>query len=304
MFKVEEFTLESVCEEDILLHGYLYHPEVAPRAILLHVHGMAEHGRRYAELAEFFAARGFLVVIYDQRGFGMTGRHSKSLGHFSDEAGWHKKVDDLHTLVNWVSEPYPDLKVFIKGHSMGSFTVQSYLWKYGTSFDAAILGASMAPYPKAFSRLGQGILKPMIAKYGPRKVIKGIHRVLLGPDENRSRFKSSDMREIEKFIQDPLTNTKLSLQGWHDVLEGLVLNRQANHLRKIPKHMPIRLIAGSRDPLGLFGMRVRSLEKLYKKHGIENVSSKIYAGEGHELLHGLQKQQVMQELLEWIEQHL
>jgi len=66
----ESFKIKT--KEKIGLHVDVYHPEEDPRAVLLVLHGMAEHKKRYAELAAYLADRGILVYIYDQRGCGKS----------------------------------------------------------------------------------------------------------------------------------------------------------------------------------------------------------------------------------------
>ncbi|MGL5979231.1 MAG: serine aminopeptidase domain-containing protein, partial [Erysipelotrichaceae bacterium] len=43
-----------------------------PRAMVVIVHGLAEHHRRYDELTAFFNANEISVLRYDQRGHGLS----------------------------------------------------------------------------------------------------------------------------------------------------------------------------------------------------------------------------------------
>lgn len=85
-----------------------------PQAALIIVHGLAEYADRYQQIAGTFASRGISCFVYDQRGHGAaagTRTHVERFDHF---------VDDLHTLGLAVNARYPQLPVFMWGHSMGS----------------------------------------------------------------------------------------------------------------------------------------------------------------------------------------
>ena len=52
------------------LHHAFFVPQGEIKATLLIVHGMSEHGGRYAKFAQFLADNGVLVATYDQLGHG------------------------------------------------------------------------------------------------------------------------------------------------------------------------------------------------------------------------------------------
>jgi alpha-beta hydrolase superfamily lysophospholipase len=47
-------------------------PEGPPRAVLLLVHGYAEHSGRYGNLVEHFVPRGYAICALDHRGHGRS----------------------------------------------------------------------------------------------------------------------------------------------------------------------------------------------------------------------------------------
>src|SRR5215510_5772191 len=51
-----------------------------PRGVVQIAHGIAEHGARYARLAEALVARGYRVVANDHRGHGRTAATAADLG--------------------------------------------------------------------------------------------------------------------------------------------------------------------------------------------------------------------------------
>ena len=96
-----------------------------PDAIIICVHGMAEHQKRYQRLAEFLNEHNLTTITYDHRGHGES-LLNEGLGYLGKK-GFNKMVDDLDTIVEEQLTKYPNKKIFLLGHSMGSFVVQRYI---------------------------------------------------------------------------------------------------------------------------------------------------------------------------------
>ena len=70
----------------------------------------------------------------------------------------------------------------------------------------------------------------------------------------------------------------------------------------IPKQLPVLFAAGAEDPVGGFGKGVRKVYEKYKAAGIQDISLRLYAGDRHELLNETDREQVYEDLLEWMEE--
>jgi acylglycerol lipase len=91
--------------------------EIVPgdaRAGLIIVHGIAEHGARYRHAADALAGRNIASFVYDQRGHGQTPGTRTHIGDFADFAA------DLRLIGENVRQRFPQLPLFVWGHSMGS----------------------------------------------------------------------------------------------------------------------------------------------------------------------------------------
>ncbi|MDP9090801.1 MAG: lysophospholipase [Pseudomonadota bacterium] len=96
--------------------GYEVAPNV-PKAGLVIVHGIAEHGGRYRHVAEALASEDIACFVYDQRGHGTntgTRTHIEDFGLFAD---------DLECIGQAAAKKFPGLPLFVWGHSMGSVVV-------------------------------------------------------------------------------------------------------------------------------------------------------------------------------------
>jgi acylglycerol lipase len=92
-----------------------------PRAVVVFVHGFAEHISRNGYNIAFthFASKGVTVFAFDQRGFGHTAiesekRHDGSYGRTSGDLA----LNDIDWALNHAKNKYPNLPVFLFGHSM------------------------------------------------------------------------------------------------------------------------------------------------------------------------------------------
>jgi len=75
-------------------------------------------------------------------------------------------------------------------------------------------------------------------------------------------------------------------------------------LANIPKTLPIYIIAGQEDPVGLYGQRVEKLYDIYKALGVSDLNLKLYQGSRHEILNEINRDEVYEDILRWINVHL
>ena len=97
-----------------------------PKGIVQISHGMAENKERYIPFMKFLAKHGYTTVIHDHRGHGKSVRKQEDLGYFYN--GKEKAiVEDLHQITLWIKEEYPNLPVYLLGHSMGTLVARNYI---------------------------------------------------------------------------------------------------------------------------------------------------------------------------------
>ena len=89
-----------------------------PRALVLLIHGIAEHSGRYEEVGAQFAAAGIGAIGIDQRGHGTT---EGPKGHVETFDGFLDDVEDQLTQMRTFGVP-----VILLGHSMGGLISTSY----------------------------------------------------------------------------------------------------------------------------------------------------------------------------------
>jgi len=68
--KSSTFTFED--KDNIEIFVYKWEPDTPPKAVVQIVHGLAEHAKRYARVAEALCNDGYVCYANDARGHGRT----------------------------------------------------------------------------------------------------------------------------------------------------------------------------------------------------------------------------------------
>ncbi|HUK61646.1 MAG TPA: alpha/beta fold hydrolase [Stellaceae bacterium] len=88
-------------------------PEGKTRAVVLALHGFNDYSNAFAAAGPVFAAEGFALYAYDQRGFGAA----PAPGCW---AGSRAMIDDALGAMQWLRERHPGVPVYLMGESMGA----------------------------------------------------------------------------------------------------------------------------------------------------------------------------------------
>jgi alpha-beta hydrolase superfamily lysophospholipase len=83
-----------------------------PRAVIVAIHGGMSHSGDYATVGAYFREKGFTTISFDLTGHGQKARID--IPHFG------VFLDDVERMLSWVRGEYPNLPVFLMGHSMGA----------------------------------------------------------------------------------------------------------------------------------------------------------------------------------------
>lgn len=118
------------------------------KAVIIIVHGLAEHLGRYNEVAEALNAEGYGTYRQDNKGHGLTGIANDNSGYVEDFSEYY---EDLNLIVSKAKAENPGLPIYMLGHSMGGLLTAMYGVTYTDTLDGQILsGAATGPYYLAF----------------------------------------------------------------------------------------------------------------------------------------------------------
>lgn len=280
-----------------------------PKTILQIFHGMAEHAGRYGRLAGYLNAHGIVVIGHDHRGHGKTSQLNGKPGVIGAD-GFNNIVEDGHRITAMLKEKYPDIPVFILAHSFGSFAGQQYITQYGSDIAGIILSGSAAQIGPEF-RFAKLLAFAQMKLWGEEKQAKLIERLSFGSYNRKIQdpqtgfdWLSRDAAEVKKYIDDEYCGFTCSAGFYYYFTDGLLNLYKKERLAAIPKNLPIYIIAGDKDPVGMYGKRVQKLYDIYKDLGIADVSIKLYKDSRHEILNEMNREEVTEDILRWINIHI
>ena len=295
------------------MHYHQWMPE-QPVAWLHIMHGMAEHSARYADLAACLNRHGIMVTAGDHRGHGMTGSSADSLYHFADHNGWNQMVDDQWQLVSHIAKQQ-QLPLIILGHSMGSFMATHFCQRYGQQlqqeFNQSLAGLVLSGSnytPPTACKIIAGVAWVERARVGGRNVSNILEQLSFGafnrafaPVRTEKDWLSKDHETVDRYIEDPWCGGAISTQSWLDFIQGLADIFDSKALSKIDNKLPVFLFSGSLDPVGGQGKGVIKLQQALLGAGVEQVDIKLYKEGRHEMLNETNREEVYQDLLNWIQ---
>lgn len=295
-------------EDQQKLFFYQWLPEaITPRAWVLVSHGMAEHAGRYSWLAEQLNAAGYAVMALDQRGHGQS--ITDQPGQFADSDGWRKVTSDIDTLRRHALNLADGLPVFLLGHSMGSYIVQGHLLTHGKGLAGVILSGSNA-HPPALSKVGKVAAGIEGRLRGWNKPAETLGKLSFGQFNNAFRpnrtefdWLTRDPEQVDAYIADPLCGFNCTARLWQDLFGGLLEIADTRRLGRIPSALPVHIIGGSADPVSA-GNGLAKLQQRLIEAGLTAVSLQLYDCARHEIFNEINREQVVQDLLEWLAEHL
>lgn len=305
MVKKEEFLFDSR-NGKTKIHAVRWIPEGKICCILQIVHGMAEYVERYEELAEYFAEKGIMVTGEDHLGHGKSVPENGTYGYFCEQDPGTVVVRDVHRLKKMNQEEYPGIPYVILGHSMGSFILRNYLFRYGNGIQGAIV-CGTGSQPQALVKLCLGIEWIQRLFLGSRHVAKMIDRMAFGaynkkiPNPKTSYdWLCTDEKVVQKYVDDPLCGFTFTLNGFRTLFTLLNRLNQEENLKQMPKELPVLFIAGGADPVGNYGNGVRKAQGDFQKVGMERTSLKIYEKERHEILNEPIRHEIYEDIYSWL----
>jgi len=289
-----------------------------PKAVLHIVHGMAEHALRYQRLAEKLTLAGIEVWAADQRGHGKTANLQVNdpgkgglLGHCADNNGIACVTDDVHAINAEICKTRPNIPLFLLGHSWGSFIVQNYM-EYSPDelkINGFILSGTKGPDGLKL-KTGVIIMLIITALKGQRNGSRtarslgdGSYNKPFKPNRTAFDWLSRDDEEVDKYMNDPMCGFLCSSGFYRDLVKLLYNIHRSDALARINRSLPVYVFSGSADPVGEMGKGPTTLLNAYRNLGMKDFEFVLYPGARHEILNETNREEVMDNLLSWINKH-
>ena len=290
------------------LHSVKWSTDQKPKGVVLIVHGMAEHCERYNHFAKFLNRNSYHVLAYDHRGHGKT--DPEQLGFIAEQDGFHLMVKNLHDVFQTVTDEYPTLPITIFGHSMGSFIAQRFMQLYDVN-PAALIYSGSTGKPPLMLHAGIIISKILQNLFGSEaksplldKLSFGAYNSHFKPNRTDFDWLSRDESMVDLYIDDPYCGFTCSNSFYQQLFTGIKELHAHPIFADHDLSIPILLISGDQDPVSGMGKGFQNLEKILNKNGVKNLTSRLYPGGRHEMLNEINRDDVFNDIFNWLNQSL
>ncbi|MBK5224094.1 MAG: lysophospholipase [Acidimicrobiia bacterium] len=257
-------------------------PDAEPRAVVHIVHGWAEHAARYDRPARALVDAGYAIYADDHRGHGQSGVRSNTLGDLGPR-GADGVLDAVHAVTLRAASENPGVPVAVLGHSWGSFILQRYLRRWSDEIDAALLTGTTYRDPAA----------PTVERPSPNERFE--------PARTPYDWLSRDEAEVDLYVADPLCGFEIMRSTPTAVRSRDEPQNPAG--RRPAASLPVLIFNGADDPIG--GEEGgRALTDHYRSLGLTDATFRSYAGARHELFNETNRDDVVADVLAWLDTHL
>lgn len=294
--KKENIKLKSNCD-GLELDVQIFIPDKDIEGIVQLSHGMVEHKVYYYDFMKYLTNNGYVTIINDHRGHGKSIRNKDDLGYFYEESSDYV-VDDLHQVTTYIKKRYPDKKVILFGHSMGSLIVRKYLKKYDYDIDKLIVCGS--PSINKFSYLGLLASKLVKRLKGDRYRSKLLNSLALTNDESSS-WLSYNEDYIKEYKSDPLCGYIFTTNGFINLTKLMIAVYSKKNWILKNKDLPVFFIAGKDDIVIKNENKWLKSIKFLKDIGYKNIEYKLYPNMKHVLLKEIDNKDVYKDIFKYIE---
>ncbi|WP_404409320.1 alpha/beta fold hydrolase [Jeotgalibacillus malaysiensis] len=265
-------------------------------------HGMAEHIGRYEDLAKRLNQAGYHVFGHDCRGHGLTAENNGQFGDYGISADFNRLAKDVIEIKNRCLSTG---KVYLLGHSMGSFISRRVIQTHSAEYDGVMLSGSNGPL--GVIGIPATVLASVLTAYQPTEKAALLNRLSFGsynqsfPDSKTSfDWLSSDEKEVQKYIDDPLCGFVTTNRFYKVLFNGIRMIYNQKEIAQIRKDLPILFVSGVDDPVGDFGKGVFKSAQIYTDSAIESVEVHLYENGRHEMLNELNSEQVIGDIVNWL----
>jgi len=268
----EEFTFNLY---DTKFYGKYFQPKNVKTIIVL-VHGMGEHSKRYERFViPFFNKNSVGVIAFDQFGHGLT---EGIRGH---NPGFEAILDCVDLVIMKALDVFGDKPVFLYGHSMGGNVVINYALRRENNLKGIIV---TSPFLRlAFSPPGWKIFLG--------KILQKIMPSITMGNELDVEAISRDKNEIELYKNDPLVHDKVSPN--YSIVFMETGEWAIQNASKI--NIPMLLMHGTGDRLTSW-----KASKEFKDKANDNVELHLFKDAYHELHNELNKDEVVEKMITWM----
>lgn len=271
-----EETFASNGQVEIFFRSWL--PGGAPRAVVVICHGFNAHGGQYGWAAERLVEQGYAVYAADLRG---RGKSAGERFYVEDIADY---VADVAGMIGIAKRRHPGLKLFLLGHSAGGVISATYALDYQAEIDGFICEDFAFQVPAPGFALA---------------AIKGLSHIAprLGVLKLKNEDFSRDPAWVATLNADPLIKDEVQPAA---TVAALVRADERLHDEFPAITLPLLILHGTADKATV----CKGSEFFHETAGSRDKTLKLYHGHYHDLLADIGKEEVMGDIVSWLDARL
>lgn len=112
---------------------------------------------------------------------------------------------------------------------------------------------------------------------------------------------SRNEENVAAYVKDPLCTYRFTLNGYYNLFYSIHMLSDEEILDRMPKNLPVFLVAGEDDPVGNAGKSVKKVYEQFKRLGMKDVTLKLYPQDRHEILNEVDREDVYKDIFQWME---
>ena len=254
----------------------VWRPAVTHEATIVLVHGLAEHGGRYAHVARALNGRGMAVHAPDLRG------HGRSRGDRLWVRSFDEYLDDVELYLQRVRASHPETPIFLLGHSMGG-TIATLL---AATRDVDVAGLILSAPALKIGDTVFPLLRRLAALMS--RVLPRLRLVRLG-----SGRLSRDPENVARFREDPLVfHGRFPIRTCAEILRAV----ERVEVEAASMRLPLLILQGTGDVI----VDPSGSREFHARSDSADKTLKLYDGLYHDLFGEPEREQVIADLLDWL----
>lgn len=277
-------------------------PQNEIKGIVQFSHGMSEHKERYFNFMEYLSNNGYVCIINDHRGHGNSVKNKNDLGYFYTE-DVNYIIDDLYDITNYIKNRFPNKKLYLFSHSMGTLVTRGYMQKYDNEIEKIILCGTPTQNPfTSFAIVMAYLFKAIGMGKKPNKILNYLTFASYNKEyKKENEWLSKNPENISIYNDDELCGFIFTTNGFINLYKLLKRAFEPQNYEMKNKNLNIFLIAGEDDPVIQSRQKFKELEEFLKKLGYKNIRSKLYPELRHEILNEKEYEQIYRDVLKFLE---
>lgn len=278
-------------------------PDIRPKAVLFIIHGICGKKERFLPFMKHMTEKGYACVAHDHRG------HGESLIEENDRGYSYKGrsdaiIQDMTAVAVWIKRHFPDIPVYMLGHSMGSLAARAFVREDDRGLDGLILCGSPSYNP--MSKIGLAMVRiiglfkdgrirsPLLQNIMEKKYNKRFEK------EGEKAWTCSDHEVLKAVKADPECNFDLTADYSAALMELMGRTYSTRGWRSSNNMLPILFLAGEDDPCIISRKKFLKAVDSMRAAGYADVSYRLFPKMRHEVLNEVGKEKVWEEIAGFI----